>query len=477
MASSLKYTPLEDIPKIHDTVVAKFNSGITRPLAWRRQQLIQLGKMLQENEERLAEAIHIDLGKPRLETTVADIGPVVYGVTVALESLEEWTAPEKPSKLPQWRANWDTTVYKSPKGAVLIITPWNYPYIITLGPLIGVIAAGNTAVIKPSEMVPTVSAALAELIPKYLDPEAFMVVNGAVEETTRLLDLRWDHIFYTGSNRVGRVVATAAAKNVTPVTLELGGKCPVVVDSNTDVELAAKRILYGKQANVGQVCVSPDYVLVHRSKQDEVIAAFQKIAKQFWPEGSLKSPDIGHIISPLHRNRLTGLLEKTNGKIALGGGVEGDKKMEITIVKDVGVNDILMEDEIYGPILAVVPVEDTDEAIRVISSKPSALVVYVFTEDEAVKNKFLQGTASGTLCLNDTYQQLAVHEMPFGGAGESGYGAYLGKTSFDTFSQSRSYVNVPFANEPYMAVRYPPYTDEAVDALASFGMRLPLPSA
>ncbi|KAI0266374.1 aldehyde dehydrogenase [Gloeopeniophorella convolvens] len=475
--ATLTYTPLEDIQKIHAKAVATFKSGITRPLAWRRKQLIQLGKLIQENEDRLAEAIRIDLGKPRLEAVVADLGPVVYGVTNALENLEEWVSPDKPTKLPQWRANWDTTVYKTPKGTALVITPWNYPYVITLGPLVGAIAAGNTAVMKPSEMVPTVAAALAELIPKYLDPNAFHVVNGAVHETSALLSLKWDHIFYTGGGRVGRLIAEAAAKHLTPLTLELGGKCPVVVDSDTDISLTAKRILYGKQANLGQVCVAPDYVLVPRQRQDELVAAFQQVAKQFWPNGQFQSKDIGHVINSAHRDRLASLLAKTKGQVILGGAIDGARKMEITIVRDVQPDDVLLDDEIFGPILPIIPVDDVDAAIKFIADRPTPLVVYVFTESEALKEKFLQQTASGTLALNDTYQQLAVHEMPFGGQGESGYGAYLGKSSFDIFTHARSYVNIPFANDPYMAVRYPPYTDEGVDILATFGLRIPLPEA
>jgi len=475
MASNFKTTPIADISKIHEKALATFASGVTRPLEYRRRQLIQLGKLLQENEDLLLKAIHKDMGKPRQEALVADIGPVVYGVVNMLENLEEWTSPDKPAKLPAWRANWDTTVYKSPKGAVLLITPWNYPYIISLGPLVGAIAAGNTAVLKPSEHCPTVSQALADLFPKYLDTNAFFIVNGGVEETTRLLELRWNHIFYTGSNRIGRVVAAAAAKHVTPTTLELGGKSPVVVDGDTDLEMSAKRILYGKQANLGQICVSPDYVLVPRNKQDELVAAFQKIHKQFFPNGTLKSPDIGHVITPAHRNRLKRLLDNSRGEIFIGGGVEGDVKMELTLVKNVALDDVLMEDEIYGPILPIVPVDDIDHAVRVIAERPSPLVLYVFTENEDVKKKFLERTASGTLVLNDTYQQLAVHEMPFGGQGESGYGAWLGKSSFDIFTHLRSYINVPFAADPHMALRYPPYSEDAINVLATFGMRMPLP--
>ncbi|KAA1472621.1 aldehyde dehydrogenase [Dentipellis sp. KUC8613] len=475
MASELKYTPLSEIPKIHDKAVATFASGKTRPLAYRRQQLRQLGKMIQENEARLVAALHTDVGKPRLETTVADLGPVVYAVVDALKHLDEWSAPDKVAEVPEWRASWDTTVYKTPKGVALFITPWNYPYVITLGPLAGAIAAGCTAVCKPSEHCPTVSQALAELFPQYLDPEAFFLVNGAIPETTALLDLRWDHIFYTGSNRVGRIIAAAAARHVTPVTLELGGKCPVVIDPETNIELSAKRILYGKQSNLGQICVSPDYVLVPKAKQDEILAAFEKVYNQFWPNGCLASPDIGHVISPAHHARLSRLIKSTRGEVFLGGKTVGERKMEITVVKNVPLDDILMEDEIYGPILALVPVDDVHHAARIIAERPTPLAVYLFTESDDVKNKFLERTASGTLVLNDTYQQLAVHEMPFGGQGESGYGAYLGKTSFDTFTHKRSYINVPYAADPYMAFRYPPYSDEAVKALGTFGLHIPIP--
>ncbi|THH09815.1 hypothetical protein EW146_g8575 [Bondarzewia mesenterica] len=477
MASQLKHTPLEEISKIHERVKATFASGVTRPIAWRRQQLYQLGKMLQENEERLVKAINVDIGKPKLEATIADLGVVVYAVVLALKNIEAWAAPEKVDvhALPEWRRGWDTTVYKTPKGTALIITPWNCPYIISLGPLVGAIAAGCAAVIKPSELCPTVSQTLADLFPKYLDPNAFAIVNGAIEETAKLLELRWEHIFYTGSNRIGRIIATAAAKHVTPLTLELGGKCPVVIAPDANIKLAAKRILYGKQANLGQICVSPDYVLVPRDKQDEIAEAFKEVHGEFFPQGTLNSPDIGHIISPAHRQRLKNLVGSTRGQVILGSGVAGEKKMEVTIVKDVQIDDVLMADEIYGPILALVPVDDIDQAIRIIAERPSPLVVYVFTEDETIRDKFLERTASGTIVLNDTFQQLAVHEIPFGGQGESGYGAYLGKSSFDTFTHQRGYIHVPLAAEPFMKFRYPPYSDEAVAALSKFGMHLPLP--
>ncbi|KAI0030907.1 aldehyde dehydrogenase [Vararia minispora EC-137] len=475
MAGTMTYTSLEDIQKVHRTVTETFHSGLTQPLAFRRAQLVQLGKLIQENEARFLDAMQKDLGKAPLETGIADAGPVVYSIAKALEKLDEWNAPDRPADLPAWRAGWDTTVYKTPKGAVLIITPWNYPYVIGLGPLVGAIAAGCTAALKPSEALPTVCEMFAELFPRYLDTRAYAIVKGAVRETTCLLEHRWDHIFYTGSTRVGRIVAAAAARFVTPLTLELGGKCPVVVADDTDIAVAARRILYGKQANAGQVCVSPDYVLVPRARQDELLDAFAKVAAEFWPDGSLASPDLANVINAAARDRLTGLLAKTRGKVALGGEVEGDRRLAVTIVRDVPEDDILMEDEIFGPVLAVVPVDDVEHALRLIRAKPTPLAIYVYTESDALKQRFLETTESGTLVLNDTYQQLAVQEMPFGGKGDSGYGAWFGKDSFDIFVQRRSYVNVPIAADPHLAVRYPPYTQEKLDILAGFGLRMPLP--
>ncbi|EGN94583.1 hypothetical protein SERLA73DRAFT_188558 [Serpula lacrymans var. lacrymans S7.3] len=466
---ALKFHSVEEITKIHTRLTETFQSGVTVPLAYRRKQLLQLARLVQENAEAIMGSLKADLGRHRLEAALPEVGPMVAGALLSAQKLEEWTKPEKP-EVEEWRSSWDTTIYKAPKGVVVNITPWNYPWVISILPLAGAIAAGCTCVIKPSEHSPNVSQLMADLVARYLDPNAYAVILGAIPETTHILSLKWDHIFYTGSTSVGRVVAAAAAKNITPVTLELGGKSPVVVDGdNTDLEIAAKRILWGKQQNAGQICVAPDHIYVARKHQDALVAAFKKVYADFWPhsKGALDSAsEISHMVNDSHYKRIQGLLSNTKGSIAVGGGSTGEiLRIEPTIVKDVGLQDPLMGEEIFGPVLPIVPVEDIEEAITLIQRGPTPLVLYVFTDSEVTKHKFVHRTQSGQLILNDTFAQLGVYEIPFGGQGDSGYGSYLGKHSFDAFTQRRGFINVPLAAEPYMAFRYPPYTEEAFQAL------------
>ncbi|KAL1743347.1 Aldehyde/histidinol dehydrogenase [Schizophyllum fasciatum] len=464
-STSLKYTEIDEIPKIHARLRATFESGKTQPLAYRRHQLLQLARLIQDNAEAMQDAIFRDYGKQKLEVVIGELSPAVSAAIHAANKLEEWTKPEKPV-VEEWRASWDTTIYKQPKGVAVIISPWNYPYIISLGPLVGAIAAGCPVILKPSEHTSAVSTLYAELFPKYLDSDAYAVVNGGIAETARLLDLKFGSIElplttdFAGSTHVGRIVAAAAAKQLTPVTLELGGKSPVFIDAeNTDLELAAKRALWGRQINAGQLCVSPDYILVPRKHQDAFVAAIKKAYDQFYPGGPLQSSSTLTGVHPSARDRLKGLIASTQGEI-VAGGKESDGKLEPTVVKNVSVNDALMQTEIFGPIMPILPVDDVDEAIKIIKSYANPLVIHVFTESEATKDKFLSQTRSGTLVLNDSFMQLGVYEMPFGGIGDSGYGSYLGKFSFDTFTHSRSYINVPLAAEPFLGYRYPPYTEE-----------------
>ncbi|KAL1725747.1 Aldehyde/histidinol dehydrogenase [Schizophyllum commune] len=471
---SLKYTDIDEIPKIHARLRATFESGKTQPLEYRRHQLLQLARLIQDNAEAMQNAIYKDYGKQRLEVVIGELSPAVSAAIHAANKLEEWTKPEKPT-VEEWRSSWDTTIYKQPKGVSIIISPWNYPYIISLGPLVGAIAAGCPVVLKPSEHTPAASALYAELFPKYLDTEAYAVVNGAVSETALLLDLKWDHIFFTGSTHVGRIVAAAAAKQLTPVTLELGGKSPVFIDAeNTDIELAAKRALWGRQVNAGQLCVSPDYILVPKAHQDAFVAAVKKAYAQFYPEGALHESATLTGVHPTARDRLKGLIASTQGELVVGGREGEDGRIEPAVVKNVRVDDALMKSEIFGPIMPIVPVEDVNEAIRIIKSYSKPLVIHVFTESEATKDKFLRETQSGTVVLNDSFMQLGVYEMPFGGIGDSGYGSYLGKFSFDTFTHQRSYINVPLAAEPFLGYRYPPYTEEGYKFFAA-GTFQPIP--
>ncbi|KAJ7114602.1 Aldehyde/histidinol dehydrogenase [Mycena crocata] len=466
----LEYTTLKNLQAGYDELQKSFQGGKTLPLEYRRKQLLQLARMFQENSVGLSDALYSDLGRHKLEVSLPEIGPVVGGAVRAAASLEEWNKPEKP-QVEEWRSGWDTTIYKTPKGVVLIIGPWNYPYVTTIVPLIGAIAAGCPCIVKPSEFAPACAQILAELFPKYLDPAVYRIVNGGVAETTALLDLKWDHIFFTGSGAVGRIVAAAAVKHVTPLTLELGSKSPVFIDAgNTDLEIAAKRILWGKQQNAGQLCVSPDYILVPRAYQDATVEAFKKAYRTLWPhpKGALDPlSEMSVMLNPSHHERIMKLLSRTKGNLVHGGNTEGTKRIEPALVANVGLDDALMEGENFGPIIPLVPVDDLQAAIQIIRERPVPLVIHVFTDSEETKNQFLNSTRSGTLVLNDTFIQLGVYEMPFGGHGESGYGSYLGKFSFDTFVHRRSYINVPPAAEPFMLNRYPPYTEEAFQALSA----------
>ncbi|KAJ6463368.1 Aldehyde/histidinol dehydrogenase [Mycena sanguinolenta] len=467
---TLEYTTIEDLQSAHAELRKSFQARKTIPLEFRRAQLLQLARLFQENNDSLIAAHNSDLGRHKLEITLPEIGPIISGAVRAAESLEEWNKPEKPA-VEEWRSSWDTTVYTTPKGVVLIIGPWNYPFVCTILPLIGAIAAGCPCIVKPSEFSPASAQLLAELFPKYLDTSVYRIVNGGVEETTALLELKWEHIFFTGSGRVGRIVAAAAVKHVTPLTLELGSKSPVFIDAdNTDIELAAKRILWGKQQNAGQCCVSPDFVLVPRAHQNSVAEAFKKAYQNFWPhpKGALDpSSELSSILNHHHYGRVMDLLHRTQGNIAHGGNADGLKRIEPTVVTDVGLSDSLMEDELFCPVIPLVPVDDVLDAIQIIQARPVPLVIYVFTDSEETKTKFLEYTRSGTLVLNDTFTQLGIHEMPFGGQGESGYGSYLGKFSFNTFVHRRSYINVPPAFEPFLGHRYPPFTEEGFQALSA----------
>ncbi|KAG0694964.1 aldehyde dehydrogenase [Suillus ampliporus] len=468
-------TLVSAIPEIRNALRATFRSGLTRPIAWRQHQLYQLARMAQNERELICDALQKDLGKPKTEVLMAEVGVIVERAVKSAEQLPEWAKTEYP-EVPDWQKSWKPTLYKAPKGTVLIISPWNYPMILSFQPLIGAIAAGCTAVLKPSELIPTYSQLLAEIVPKYLDPNAYRIVNGAVPETSKLLELQWDHIFYTGNGRVARIIASAAAKHLTPLTLELGGKSPVIIDSAYDIDIAAKRILWGKCNNAGQICVAPDFVLVQRDKQDELVKAFQKHYNSFFPEGALDSPLFGSIVSDLHYKRLTSLLSRTKGEVVLQGRADAARRrLEPTIVKDVADGDSLLEEELFGPILPLVPVDSLKQAIDFVNSRSHPLVLYAFSDNESVKQQLVSETQSGGIVFNDTFQQLAVNELPFGGVGESGYGNQVMKHTYDTFTQLRSSIDMPKEAEPYLANRYPPHSEAAVKALTA-AVYTPIPS-
>jgi len=446
---------VQEIPKIHADLRATFRTGKTKPLAWRRAQLKALRKLHTENEQALCQALHADLGKSSFEGWSAEILVTRNEIDHALQHLSEWARPEQvPTPIAVQPAS--SEIRRDPLGTVLIIAPWNYPLQLCLAPLVPALAAGNCAVLKPSELAPATSRIIAELVPKYLDPEAVRVVEGGVETSSELLEHQWDHILFTGGGTVGRIVMTAAAKHLTPVTLELGGKSPCIVDKKAKIEQAARRILWGKVYNAGQTCIAPDYILVHSSRKDELMAAFAKTMVRFLGGDAQKSPDYGRIVNERHFDRLLGMLE---GQTVLQGGKHDrdDKFIEPTIIDDPALDSRIMTEEIFGPLLPVITYETLDEAIEFVNDRDKPLALYLFSTDAKVRERVLNETSSGGVCVNQTILHYLVNDGPFGGVGPSGMGAYHGKWGFDTFSHRKTVMTRTTLVDPDLL--YPPYSD------------------
>ncbi len=433
-----------------------FASERTRSYEWRVQQLDGILRMLEVEEAPILEALHADVGKTQFEAWSAEVGDVASGVKHIKKSLKKWMKPERVSTAMPAQPG-KSRIVREPLGVVLIISPWNYPLSLAINPLAGAVAAGNCAVIKPSEVAPQTSALLAELLPKYLDPECIKVVEGGVPETTELLAQRFDHIFYTGNGAVGRIVMTAAAKHLTPVTLELGGKSPCIVDEDTDLEVAAKRIIWGKFYNCGQTCVAPDYILAHSSIHDRLIEQLEKTVLEFWGKDPKTHADYGRVVNARHHKRLMALLPGSGEVVTGGYGDEADRFIAPTILKNVGEDAPVMKEEIFGPILPVLKVSDIEEAVRFINGREKPLALYLFTGNKSVQETVISRTSSGGVLVNHALLHLTVPELPFGGVGESGMGAYHGKSSFETFSHRKSVLRKPTAIDPTLI--YPPYTD------------------
>jgi aldehyde dehydrogenase (NAD+) len=349
-------------------------------------------------------------------------------------------------------------ILTEPLGVALVIAPWNYPVQLLLLPMAYAIAAGNAVVGKPSEITPNTSAAIARLVPRYLDERAIAIVEGDAPVVTSLLEQRWDHIFYTGNGRIGRIVMEAAAKHLTPVVLELGGKSPTIVDRSADLKVAARRIAWGKFLNAGQTCIAPDYVLVDRKVETAFVDELQQALRNFYGADPATTADYARIVSDRHHERLSGYLDqRTTGHIVCGGTADaGQRYLAPTVVSDVSWDEPMMQDEIFGPILPVLAVDGIDEAITTITSHEKPLALYVFAEDGDVVDRVLEETSSGGVCINGTMMHLLVSDLPFGGVGESGMGAYHGKAGFDTFSHKKS---VLFRrSRPDPALLYPPYS-------------------
>jgi aldehyde dehydrogenase (NAD+) len=440
-----------------------FATGKTRPLSWRRAQLSAMSAMLSEQEARFLQALADDLGKGIAEALSTELAFVQAEIKHMLQNLSRWTSREKVST-PWLLQPGRSYIIREPLGVVLVIGAWNLPVPVLLGPVVAAVAAGNAVVMKPSELAPATSALIAELVPRYLDTETFTVVEGGVAETTALLAQKWGHIFYTGNATVGRVIATAAALNLTPVTLELGGKSPAYVHHDADLPVTAKRLVWAKWMNVGQVCVSPDYILVDRRVAEPLTDAICSALKEFYGSDAKQSKDYGRIVNTRHHDRLTKLLSSHGGQLIVGGGVDREARyIEPTVVMSPSLDSPLMQEEIFGPILPIVPVDGSDAAIKHILSNPKPLTLHVFTRDGDVVDRFERETSSGALVANDAVVNHRVHGLPFSGVGESGHGAYHGRAGFETFSHRKAVMRRPTWLDT--ALRYPPYTPKRLAAM------------
>ncbi|KAJ6774207.1 ALDEHYDE DEHYDROGENASE [Salix purpurea] len=436
-----------------------FASGKTRSYEWRISQLKSIVKMCDEHEEDIADALRQDLSKPQLESIVYELTMVKNSCTLAIKELKHWMMPEK-AKTSLTTFPSSAEIMSEPLGAVLIISAWNYPFLLSMDPLVAAIAAGNAMVLKPSELAPASSSLLAKLLPKYLDCCSIKVVEGAVSETCALLEQKWDKIFYTGNGRVGRIVMAAAAKYLTPVVLELGGKSPVVVDSDIDIQVATRRIIVGKWGcNNGQACISPDYIITTKDCAEKLVDSLKKELEAFYGKNPLESKDLSRIVNSDHYARLTNLLDedKVSGKIVYGGERnEANLRIAPTILLGVPQNSLIMKEEIFGPLLPILTVSKIEDSFDIINSGTKPLAAYLFTNNKKLKQQFLMSVSAGGVVINDTALHLTVHSLPFGGVGESGMGSYHGKFSFDAFTHKKAVVYRSFVGDA--SVRYPPYT-------------------
>jgi aldehyde dehydrogenase (NAD+) len=437
------------------TARAAFDRGVTRPIAWRERQLDALVRLLEEGEDRLLDALATDVGKPRMEGWATDLGVTGSEIKAMRKHVAKWAKPRRAS-LPLTAMPGKGRIVPEPLGTVLIIAPWNYPVQLLLEPLAAALAAGNAAVVKPSELAPATSAVLTDLLRTYLD-DAVQVVEGGPEVATELLEQRWDHIFFTGSTKIGRVVAEAAAKHLTPVTLELGGKSPAIVHKTANVEVAGRRIAWGKWLNAGQTCIAPDYVLVDESVKDELIESIRTAVKDFYGDDPKASEDYARIVNGRHFDRLSGLLDG-GGEVAMGGQTDADSRyIAPTVLVDTPADAEILEEEIFGPLLPVLPVTSVAAAIDKVNEGPKPLALYVFADDDDAVDAVLERTSSGGVCVNHTLVHIMPPDLPFGGVGDSGTGRYHGQSGFDTFSNLKSVLRKPTRPDP--ALLYPPYTD------------------
>jgi len=433
-----------------------FASHKTKSLYFRIDALKKLKKIIKSNELQIAEALYKDLKKPEFEAFTAEIGMVYDEINFHLKNLKKWIKPKKvKTHIAFFPAK--SLIYPEPFGVVLIISPWNYPFQLLISPLVGAVSAGNCAILKPSEVSPNTSAVIEKIINNNFDSGYIYAFSGGVDVNKALLAEKFDYIFFTGSTNVGKIVMEAASKNLTPVTLELGGKSPCIIDKDANLEISAKRIAWGKYMNAFQTCVAPDYLFIHKNIKDRFIELLKKNIKEFFSDNPRESCDYCKIISERHFDRLIKLTK--NGKILEGG--ETDRKslyISPTIIDRLKFSDPVMQEEIFGPILPVFEFDALDDAVSYINKNPKPLALYYFSENRKNQEKVLKETSSGGGCINDVVTHVATPYLPFGGVGESGIGIYHGRKSFEAFTHYKSIMKQTTKFD--MDVKYPPYNDK-----------------
>ncbi len=449
-------TPVrQTIPAVVAELRARFDSGITRPIEFRQAQLAGMARFLKECEAEIEAALFKDLGRPAIEVYASETALLASEISLTRKKLGSWMKPRRvPTALVGQPGR--SRIYHDPLGVVLIIGPWNYPLLLVFAPLIGAVAAGNAAIVKPSEIAPATSALLATRLPQYVDSACLRIIEGGAEETTELLAQRFDYIFYTGNGNVAKIVMEAAAKHLTPMTLELGGKSPCLVDQQTDLDAAARRIVWGKFYNAGQTCVAPDYVLVHQAVEEPLLARLKETIESFFGSDPRQSADYGRIVNARHHRRLMSLLPGSGEVVAGGVADESARYIAPTVLRNVAPDAPAMRDEIFGPILPVIGVKDMEQAIAFVNARPKPLALYLFSSDPLVQECVLERTTSGGVTVNHALLHLAQPSLPFGGVGASGMGAYHGRASFETFSHRKSVLFKPTWFDP--SFFYPPYS-------------------
>jgi aldehyde dehydrogenase (NAD+) len=454
-------TSAPDYAPMFADLESAFASDRTRSLNWRAEQLIALEKMMAECEQEFLDALHADLGKHAQEAWATEVSYVTADAAYCRRHLKRWSKRRR-VPTPMLGKPGRSWIQPEPLGVVLIIGAWNYPAQLTLAGLAAAVAAGNCAVIKPSELAPSTSELIARRVPEYMDVDCIRVVEGGVVETTALLELPWDHILYTGGGKVGRIVMAAAAKHLTPVTLELGGKSPCLVLPDANLETTARRIAWGKFTNAGQTCIAPDYILTDADTEARLVPRLALAIEEMYGANPETSDSYGRIVNERHFERLSALI--ASGDPVIGGRTNpATRYIAPTVLNNVATNSPVMQEEIFGPILPIVRCDGLEAAIEFIRAGDKPLAAYIFTRDEDAEAKFLDRVSSGNACVNDTMMFMTVDELPFGGVGGSGMGCYSGEHGFRTFSHMKAVMKRAWW--PDVALRYAPYTDKKFNLL------------